>query len=74
MVKVLCLTLALMWCALFVLACSQETTITGPDCFAKADAGGGAGGSVVPEGEGAGAPGGSAKAESGCSGASVAHK
>ena len=61
-----------------VVACTQETTITGPDCFAKANTnanGGGGGAGSAGGGGGEGAPGsGSASAESGCTGAGVATK
>lgn len=74
MTKFVCLVFALGWAALFTAACTQQTTITGPDCHAtaSADGGGGGGGSATGEG-GSGAPG-AAKADSGCSGASVVAK
>ena len=70
MTKVLILALAFLFAA-----CTQETNITGPDCFsnASADGGGGGAGNAFTGESGGGAPG-SASASSGCSGASVATK
>jgi hypothetical protein len=70
------LGLAFLFAGLMVVAsaCTQETHITGPDCFAKADASGGAGGAGSATGEGgAGSPG-TSSASSGCSGAGVQTK
>ena len=52
-------------------ACTQAVTITGPDCFANADASGGGGGEGSATGGGGGGAPGSSSAASGCTGGAV---